>query len=118
VVRVRKVVREAAVAVGFTLVEQTKVVTAASELARNTLVHGGGGELQLEVVNSQGPRGVKLVFEDKGPGIPDVALALKEGYSTGTGLGLGLSGAKKLMSEFSIDSELGRGTRVTAARWK
>src|SRR5262249_19349256 len=118
VVRVHQTVREAAVAVGFTLVEQTKVVTAASELARNTLVHGGGGELLLDVVNGQGPRGVRLVFEDEGPGIADVALALKEGYSTGTGLGLGLSGAKKLMSEFEIDSEVGRGTRVVAARWK
>jgi serine/threonine-protein kinase RsbT len=118
VVRVRQTVREAAIAVGFTLVEQTKVVTAASELARNALVHGGGGDLRLEVWNGQGPRGLRLVFEDKGPGIPDVALALKEGYTTGTGLGLGLSGARKLMSEFAIESEVGRGTRVIAARWK
>jgi serine/threonine-protein kinase RsbT len=118
VVRVRRVVREAAVSVGFSLVEQTKVVTAASELARNTLVHGGGGELALEVLNAQGPRGVRLVFEDEGPGIADVQLALKEGYTTGNGLGLGLSGARKLVSEFEIHSQVGRGTRVTVARWK
>jgi serine/threonine-protein kinase RsbT len=118
VVRVRQSVREAAVSLGFTLVEQTKVVTAASELARNTLVHGGGGELALEVLNAQGPRGIRLVFEDQGPGIPDVALALQEGYTTGSGLGLGLSGARRLMSEFAIDSQVGRGTRVTMARWK
>jgi serine/threonine-protein kinase RsbT len=117
-VRVRQSVREAALSIGFTLVEQTKVVTAASELARNTLVHGGGGELALEVLNAHGPRGIRLVFEDQGPGIPDVALALEEGYTTGKGLGLGLSGARKLMSEFAIDSRVGRGTRVTVARWK
>lgn len=118
VVRVRQIVREASISVGFGLVEQTKVVTAASELARNTLVHGGGGELTLEVVNGPSPRGLRLVFVDEGPGIPDVEDALKAGYTTGSGLGLGLGGARKLMSEFVIESQIGRGTRVTVTRWK
>jgi serine/threonine-protein kinase RsbT len=118
VVRVRQRVREAALEVRFNLVEQTKLVTAASELARNTLVHGGGGEMRLELLNGDGPRGIRLTFSDEGPGIPDIALALKEGYTTGSGLGLGLSGSKKLVSEFEIDSAVGRGTRVTVTRWK
>lgn len=117
VVRARQAVREAVVQLRFSLVEQTKIVTAASELARNTLVHGRGGELRLEILNNGRP-GIRLVFSDQGPGIPDVELALKEGYTTGGGLGLGLSGAKKLMSEFSIDTQVGRGTRVTVSRWR
>jgi serine/threonine-protein kinase RsbT len=118
VVRVRQKVREAAASVRFTLVEQTKIVTAASELARNTLVHGGGGDVRLEVMNGGQPQGIRLTFTDEGPGIPNLELAMKEGYTTGTGLGLGLSGAKKLVSEFSIESETGQGTRVTVTRWK
>jgi serine/threonine-protein kinase RsbT len=117
VVAVRQVVREWALVVGFSLVEQTKLVTAASELARNTVVHGGGGTVELQEVN--GPRrGIRLVFEDAGPGIKDVDAALKDGYSTGGGLGLGLGGAKRLSNEFQIFSEPGAGTRVTITRWK
>jgi serine/threonine-protein kinase RsbT len=118
VVRVRQRVREAAVEVRFNLVEQTKVVTAASELARNTLIYGGGGVLLLEVLNDGGRPGIRLTFTDQGPGIPDVQVAMRDGYTTGTGLGLGLSGAKRLMSEFFIESEVGKGTRVTVTRWR
>jgi len=117
VVAVRQVVREWALVVGFSLVEQTKLVTAASELARNTVVHGGGGTVELQEVN--GPRrGIRLVFEDAGPGIKDIDAALKDGYSTRGGLGLGLGGAKRLSNEFQIFSEPGAGTRVTITRWK
>jgi serine/threonine-protein kinase RsbT len=105
---VRQAVREAAVAAGFSLVEQTKIVTAASELARNTLVHGGGGHLELAVDG----RGIRLTFTDEGPGIPDVAAALSDGYTTGNGLGLGLGGARRLVQDFTIDSAPGRGTVV------
>jgi serine/threonine-protein kinase RsbT len=118
VVRVRQKVREAAIEVRFNLVEQTKIVTAASELARNTLIHGGGGDMQLELLNGDGPRGLRLTFSDEGPGIPDLDLAMKEGYTTGAGLGLGLSGSRKLVSEFEIDSAAGKGTRVRVTRWK
>ena len=118
IVRVRQAVRAAAVALGFGLVDQTKVVTAASELARNTLTHGGGGIARLEALAEGARRGLRLVFEDQGPGIPDVELALRDGYTTGAGLGLGLGGARRLMSEFAITSRVGEGTRVTVARWK
>src|SRR5262245_5777563 len=118
VVRVRQVARESAVAQGLGLVGQTKIVTAASELARNTLDYGGGGTVRLEAINSETRRGLRLTFEDQGPGIPDVELALKDGYTTGSGLGLGLSGAKRLSNEFEIFSRVGEGTRVTIARWK
>jgi serine/threonine-protein kinase RsbT len=118
IVRVRQTVREWAVALGFGLVDQTKVVTAASELARNTLVYGGGGDVTLEALSDGLRRGLRLTFEDHGPGIPDVELALKDGYTTGTGLGLGLSGARRLSNEFEIDSRVGEGTRVTITRWK
>jgi serine/threonine-protein kinase RsbT len=118
VVRVRQATREWAVALGFGLVDQTKIVTAASELARNTVIYGGGGTVRLQSLNDGPRRGLRLVFEDKGPGIPDVTLALKDGYSTGTGLGLGLSGAKRLMSEFQIESVVGQGTKVVVTRWK
>lgn len=110
----RQVVREAAVAAGFSLVEQTKIVTAASELARNTLVHGGGGHMELAVVSGSGGRGIRLTFTDEGPGIADVSAALSDGYTTGNGLGLGLGGARRLVQEFSIDSVPGGGTTVTA----
>ena len=117
VVTVRRCVRESATKLGFSLVDQTKVVTAASELARNTLIHGRGGQMELATLN--GPRvGIRLTFEDKGPGIPDLDLALRDGFTTGSGLGLGLSGAKRLASEFDIVSRVGEGTKVTITRWK
>jgi serine/threonine-protein kinase RsbT len=118
VVRVRQVARELATAQGLSLVDQTKIVTAASELARNTLDHGGGGTVRLEAINSEPRRGLRLTFEDHGPGIPDIELALKDGYTTGSGLGLGLSGAKRLSNEFEIASRVGEGTRVMITRWK
>jgi serine/threonine-protein kinase RsbT len=117
VVRVRQRVREAAVELGFSIVEQTKIVTAASELARNTYDYGGGGQFRLDVLNNGSKRGLRLVFEDEGPGIPDIERALQDGYTTGNGLGMGLSGARRLVSDFSIESKPGRGTRVTAVRW-
>src|SRR5215467_8534767 len=118
VVRVRQAAREWAMAQGLSLVDQTKIVTAASELARNTLDHGGGGTVRLEAINSEQRRGLRLTFEDRGPGIPDIELALKDGYTTAGGLGLGLSGAKRLSNEFEIFSRVGEGTRVMIARWK
>ncbi len=118
VVSVRQAVRRWAAELGFSLVEQTKVVTAASELARNTLIHGGGGEARLESLTEGGRKGLRLVFEDKGPGIADLDLALKDGYTTGGGLGLGLSGSKRLMTDFEIVSRPGEGTRVTVTKWK
>lgn len=117
VVTVRRLVRESSAKLGFSLVDQTKFVTAASELARNTLLHGGGGSMELATLN--GPRvGLRLVFEDRGPGIPDIQLALRDGFTTGSGLGLGLGGAKRLVSEFDVVSKVGEGTRITVIRWK
>ncbi len=118
VVMVRQAVRQKAIELGFSLVDQTKIVTAASELARNTLIHGGGGLATIEIVGDGGRRGVRLVFEDRGPGIADIALAMRDGFSTGGGLGLGLSGAKRLSNEFAITSSPGGGTRVVITRWK
>ena len=118
VVLVRQAARKWAAELGFSLVDQTKVVTAASELARNTLTHGCGGTVRLEALNDGQRRGLSLTFEDQGPGIPDVELALRDGYTTGGGLGLGLSGSKRLMSEFDIVSRVGVGTRVTVVKWK
>jgi serine/threonine-protein kinase RsbT len=118
IVRVRQAVRQMAVELKFGLVDQTKIVTAASELARNTLDYGGGGTVKLEELESGSRRGLRLVFEDQGPGIPDLELALKDGYTTGGGLGMGLSGSKRLMSEFEIVSRLGEGTCVTIIKWK
>lgn len=117
IVRVRQRVRDWAVALGFSLVDQTKLVTAASELARNTLIYGKGGTLLLESVTNERKRGLRLTFEDRGPGIADVSLALRDGYTTGNGLGLGLSGARRLAQDFSIESRVGEGTRVVIARW-
>jgi serine/threonine-protein kinase RsbT len=117
VVIVRRRVRECAAQIGLSLVDQTKVVTAASELARNTLIYGGGGNMQLESLN--GPRlGIRLTFHDNGPGIPDIELALRDGFTTGSGLGLGLGGTKRLVNEFEIQSKVGQGTKVTITRWK
>lgn len=118
VVKVRQQTRVAAIEAGLSLVEQTKVITAASELARNTLDYGGGGEMRLDVVEEGARRGVRLVFEDQGPGIADIEQALKDGFTTGNGLGLGLSGAKRLSNEFAIKSKVGAGTKITIARWK
>ncbi|MDB5591573.1 anti-sigma regulatory factor [Enterovirga sp.] len=118
VVRVRQTVRTRAIEIGLSLVDQTKIVTAASELARNTLDYGGGGEARVEVVHEGARRGVRLTFEDQGPGIPDLAKALADHFTTGGGLGLGLGGAKRLSNEFHIESTVGVGTRVTIARWK
>jgi serine/threonine-protein kinase RsbT len=118
IVRVRQLVRARAAELGFSLVDQTKLVTGASELARNALEHGGGGQVRVEMVNDDNRQGIRMTFEDRGPGIPDTALALTDGYSTSTGLGLGLSGTRRLMSEFRIESEVGKGTRVQVARWR
>lgn len=118
IIRVRQTVRTWAIEAGFSLVDQTKIVTAASELGRNTRVYGGGGTVQLEIVTEGMRRGVRLIFRDQGPGIPDVDLALKDGYTTGGGLGLGLGGARRLSNEFNINSAPGTGTEVMIARWK
>jgi serine/threonine-protein kinase RsbT len=118
VVGVRQQVRMLAVEAGLSLVDQTKVITAASELARNTLDYGGGGEVRLEMVENGARRGVRLVFEDHGPGIPDIQLALKDGFTSGGGLGLGLGGARRLSNEFNIESAVGVGTKITITRWK
>ena len=117
VVRVRQAVRARAVAIGFSLVDQTKIVTAASEIARNTVDYGGGGEMRVEVLRNRQRRGVRLTFSDSGPGIRDIDQAMRDGFTTGNGLGLGLSGAKRLCSEFDIKSAPGSGTTVTIARW-
>jgi serine/threonine-protein kinase RsbT len=118
VVQVRQRVRISAEALRFSLVDQTKLVTAASELARNTVVYGKGGTATIEVVSSGIRTGLKLTFEDKGPGIPDIDLALRDGYTTGSGLGLGLGGAKRLVNEFTIESKPGMGTKISITRWK
>lgn len=118
VVRVRQMVRAKAVDIGFSLVDQTKIITAASEIARNTIDYGGGGAMQMDHIRAGGRQGLRLVFADKGPGIPDIARALQDGYTSGGGLGLGLSGAKRLSSEFDIQSKVGEGTTITLIRWK
>ena len=118
VVTVRHATRSLAAEAGLSLVDQTKLVTAASELARNTLEYGGGGSVELELLQNGVRRGVRLVFRDSGPGIPDIDQALMDGFTTGTGLGLGLGGARRLVNEFSIESQPGRGTQVIIARWR
>jgi serine/threonine-protein kinase RsbT len=118
IVIVRQTVRAWAVDLTFGLVDQTKIVTAASELARNVLVHGGGGSVRLEALNDGSRKGLRLTFEDRGPGIADIVTAMKDGFSTGSGLGLGLSGAKRLSNSFDIRSKPGEGTTVTITRWK
>jgi len=118
IVRMRQLVREHAIAQGFSLVDQTKIVTAASELARNILNYAGKGQLEIEPVANGARKGLRLVFSDKGPGIADIELAMKDGYTTGGGMGLGLGGSRRLASEFSIESRVGEGTRVSLTRWK
>lgn len=118
VVSVRHLVRKWAVELGFSLVEQTKIVTAASELARNMVDYGLGGTLLLEMLNDGIRKGLRLTFEDRGPGIPDVNAALRDGFTTGSGMGLGLGGAKRLSNEFSLRTAPGEGTTITIARWK
>jgi serine/threonine-protein kinase RsbT len=118
VVRVRQIVRSWGVELGFSLIDQTKIVTAASELARNTVTYGGGGTARLEAVHDGSRRGLRVTFEDKGPGIADVEEALRDGITTGNGLGLGLGGARRLSNEFAIESRVGHGTRVTITRWR
>jgi serine/threonine-protein kinase RsbT len=118
VVALRKHVRERAVAIALSLVDQTKLVTAASELARNTLKYGGGGTVYLDTLADGFRKGVGLIFVDNGPGIPDVEMALRDGYTTGGGLGLGLGGSRRLVDEFDIDSRAGEGTAVSVVKWK
>jgi serine/threonine-protein kinase RsbT len=118
IIKARQLVRDSAIAQGLSLVDQTKLITAASELARNTLVHGKGGDMRLELLNDGARRGVRVTFSDQGPGITDMALAMKDGYSSGGGLGLGLGGAKRLVNEFAIESEPGKGTKVMILRWR
>ena len=118
VVLVRQTTRSLAVEIGLTIVDQTKIVTAASELARNTVVHGRGGKASLEIVREASKHGLRLTFEDSGPGIADIERAMQDGYSSGAGLGLGLGGSKRLCNEFVIESKVGIGTRVTITRWK
>ncbi|NES15783.1 MULTISPECIES: ATP-binding protein [Micromonospora] len=117
VVRVRQLVRTTAVAAKLSLVDQTKLVTAASELARNTLIYGGGGAAEVTTIDDGLRRGIRIVFTDQGPGIPDLDLALTDGYTTGGGLGLGLSGARRLVDDFDIRTGVGEGTRVTVTKW-
>lgn len=117
-VGVRHRVRSFAVECGFTLVEQTKIVTAASELARNMVDYGGGGTVLLEAIDDGVRKGLRLTFEDKGPGIADIQQALRDGFTSGSGMGLGLGGAKRLSNEFDIQSAPGQGTKITIARWR
>jgi len=118
VVLARQKVRQWAMEMKFTLVDQTKLVTAASELARNALEHGKGGQMVIEQVENSVKNGLKLVFEDQGPGIPDIEAALRDGFTTGGGMGLGLGGSKRLVNDFQVESQPGKGTRVTVVRWK
>jgi serine/threonine-protein kinase RsbT len=118
IVLARQAVRKMTIELGFSLVEQTKMVTAASEIARNTLIYGGGGTLTWEMLLDGAKKGLRLRFEDKGPGIPNVDLAMTDGWTSGTGMGMGLTGAKRLVNEFDLDTRPGEGTRVTLTRWK
>ncbi|MEP7150669.1 MAG: anti-sigma regulatory factor [Nitrospira sp.] len=118
IVKVRQITREWALMQAFSLVDQTKIVTAASELARNTLEYGRGGEVRVQALQEGVRRGVRLTFTDQGPGIPDLEKALRDGFTTGHGMGLGLSGSKRLVNDFDIQTEVDKGTTVTIARWK
>ena len=118
IVMSRQAVRKLTQALNFSLVDQTKMITAASELSRNTLIHGGGGTMRWEFIEKNGRPGLQLVFEDQGPGIADIALALTDGWTSGTGMGLGLPGSKRLVNDFDLQSEPGAGTRVSITKWK
>jgi serine/threonine-protein kinase RsbT len=118
VVMARQKVRQWSIGLRFSLVDQTKLVTAASELARNVLDHGGGGQMRIEELSNGAKAGIRLIFEDQGKGIADIELALKDGYTSGNGMGLGLGGSKRLVNEFSIESEVGKGTKITVVRWR
>jgi serine/threonine-protein kinase RsbT len=118
IVMIRQKVRKLAQELTFSLVDQTKIVTAASELARNTLIYGGGGELHWETLAEGSRKGLRLAFADQGPGIPNIELAMTDGWTSGSGLGMGLSGAKRLVNDFELETKPGKGTRVTIARWK
>ena len=117
IVQARREVRDITIRLGCSLIEQTKFVTATSEIARNTLIHGRGGQMLVEEIFRDGRAGIRLVFTDEGPGIPDLALAMRDGYTTGNGMGLGLSGSKRLVHDFDIQSEVGKGTRITLVKW-
>ena len=118
IIKARQIVRDCAIMQGFSLADQTKLVTAASELARNTLIHGGGGEMHIEVIIDGARRGVRATFVDHGPGIPDIDQAMRDGYTSKGGLGLGLGGAKRLVNKFAVTSTVGEGTTVTIERWR
>lgn len=118
VVLARQAIRKISQEIGFKLVDQTKIVTATSELARNTVIYGGGGELKFEHLAQDGRQGLRITFSDQGPGIADVDMAMKEGYTTGKGLGMGLPGARRLVNQFEIESRPGEGTRVTITKWR
>lgn len=118
IVLARQAVRKLTQELTFSIVDQTKFVTAASELARNTLIYGGGGNLHWEIILDGGRKGLKLSFKDEGPGIPDIKQAMTDGWTSGNGLGMGLSGSKRLVNDFEIESSPGKGTRVTITRWK
>ncbi|HEX7636985.1 MAG TPA: anti-sigma regulatory factor [Burkholderiaceae bacterium] len=118
IVMSRQQVRRLTQELKFSLVDQTKMITAASELSRNTVVYGGGGEMRWEMLQQDGRAGLRLHFEDRGPGIPDVELALTDGWTSGTGMGVGLSGSRRLVNEFELHTVVGQGTRVTVTRWK
>ena len=117
IVQARREVRDVTIRAGWSLIEQTKFVTATSEIARNTLIHGRGGQMTIEEISRDGRTGIRLVFTDEGPGIPDLTLAMRDGYTTGNGMGLGLSGSKRLVNEFDLQSEVGKGTRITLVKW-
>lgn len=117
VVLARQMVRKLAVECGLRLVDQTKLITAASELARNAVIYGGGGDMDWELLDDDGRHGLRLAFHDEGPGIPDIKLAMTDGWTSGNGLGLGLTGARRLVDEFSLESAAGVGTRVTICKW-
>ena len=118
VVAVRQAVRTAAAGMRFSVVDQTKIVTATSELARNTLIYGGGGSAVISQIHVNGREGIRVVFEDRGPGIPDIERAMTDGYTSGSGMGLGLGGSKRLVNEFELVSKVGEGTRITITRWR